>query len=60
MDTLFSNYEYLLENGDRTLRKAALEIVEAGVRKVIPYESVKELVKFDGQVIQIGKMKILS
>ena len=58
MDTLFSNYEYLLENGDRTLRKAALEIVEAGVRKVIPYESVKELVKFDGQVIQIGKMKI--
>ena len=38
MDTLFSNYEYLLENGDRTLRKAALEIVEAGVRKVIPYE----------------------
>ena len=58
MNTIFSNYERLLEGGDRKLRKAALDIVESGVRKVIPYESVKELIHFDGQTICVGQLEI--
>lgn len=36
MSTLFTNYERIIANGDHKLRADALEIAEAGIRRVIP------------------------
>lgn len=58
MTTLFKNYDQLISKGNRNLRKAALDIIEAGVKKVIPYNAVKKLVSADGNVIRVGNLEI--
>ena len=58
MTKLFKNYEQLTSKGNQDLRKAALDIIEAGVKKVIPYDAVNKLVFFDGKTIQVGDLKI--
>ena len=58
MSTIFCNYEQLVAGGNRALRKAALDIADAGVRKVIPYDAVKKLVSYRDGMIRIGALEI--
>lgn len=59
MKTLFHDYERLVDSKDRKLREDALAIVEAGVRRVIPYDAVRELIQFDGKQIRMGELELL-
>lgn len=56
-DTIYDNYEQLFDHGDKKLRKAALDIAEAGIKAVIPYERTKEYVSFDGSVITVNGLR---
>ncbi|MGN0305876.1 MAG: glycerate kinase [Lachnospiraceae bacterium] len=58
MSTIFCNYEQLVAGGNSALRKDVLDIVDAGVKKVIPYEAVKKLISYRNGVICIGTMEI--
>ena len=54
---LFKNEEILSFGDEKSLRQDVLKIVEAGIRKVIPYESTKDAIYYRDGVLQIGKMK---
>ncbi len=58
MSTLFTNYERIIANGDHKLRADALEIAEAGIRRVIPYEAVRRLISCDDSCIRVGSLTI--
>ena len=58
MGTIFSEYERVSAGKNKRLRQAALDIVEEGIRKVIPYEAVRRLISFDGKTIRIGDREI--
>lgn len=50
----FKNKEALLSKGEVKLRADLLEIVESGIRKVIPYESTQALVRKTQEGIAVG------
>jgi len=47
-DTIYDNYEQLIDHGNSKLRKAALDIAEAGIKAVIPYSRTLSYLSFDG------------
>jgi len=50
---MIKNYYKLLDHGQKELRKAALEIVQAGIEKADPEQSTYNLVKMDGYRLKI-------
>jgi glycerate 2-kinase len=58
MNTMFKNFDQLTSKGNQKLRRNALEIIEAGVKKVIPYDAVKKLIQYDGKTISMNDFKI--
>lgn len=54
--TLFDNIDELVDHGSITERKAALSIVEAGIRSVIPYVRTKECVSCNDNTLTIGDL----
>ncbi len=56
MSTLFSNYERIIANGDYKLRADVLEIAEAGIRRVVPYEAVRRLISCEDACIRVGEL----
>ncbi len=55
---LIRNREQLLAHGQRTSRKHALEIIEAGIRGADPGVGTRRLVKLDGEVLHAGPVAI--
>ncbi len=53
-DTIYDNYEQLYDHGNQKLRKAALDIAEAGIRSVIPYDRTKQYVSLSGNVLRVS------
>ena len=53
-NTLFKSKEALLSKGEIKLRADLLEIAESGIRKVIPYESTKALVRRTQDGVAVG------
>lgn len=43
---------------DHKVRADALEIAEAGIRRVIPYEAVRRLISCDDSCIRVGSLTI--
>lgn len=48
-DTIYDNYEQLIDHGNKKLRAVALAIAEAGIKSVIPYNRTKEYISYDGK-----------
>lgn len=53
-DTLFDNRESLLSRGETGLREHVLQIVESGIRSVIPYKSTLKLIRREPEGITVG------
>lgn len=53
-DTIYDNYEELYSHGNSKLRKAALDIAEAGVKSVISYDKTKEYVSVNGDELKVA------
>ena len=48
------NNDELLSHGNVELRKAAIEIINAGIRNADPYVKTKELVSVEGKTLHVG------
>ena len=57
-DSFFKNQEELLSKPESDLRIKALQMAEAGIRKVIPYEATKEQIVVEGKNVRIGSLCI--
>jgi glycerate-2-kinase/phosphoglycerate dehydrogenase-like enzyme len=55
---LIRNREQLLDHGQRTLRKHALEVIETGICAADPGAGTRKLVKLDGEVLYVGPLAI--
>ena len=53
-DTIYDNYEKLWDHGNRKLRKVALDIAEAGIKSVIPYDRTKEYVSISDCSLRVA------
>ncbi len=51
---IIKNTEELLRHGQIRTRKAALSIAEAAIRRAIPYDETKKLIRCDGESVFIG------
>jgi glycerate-2-kinase len=56
--SLFINKEEILAHGEKHLRKDVLDILEAGVKSVVPYESTRSLVQTNENSLFVGDMEI--
>ena len=54
----FQNLDELLDRHSPTLRKAALQIAQAGIQKAIPYDAVKKLITRTESRITIGDLEL--
>lgn len=52
------NLETLLAHGHEKLRRIALDIVDHALAKADPYKAVKELVRLEGDVLQVGELRL--
>ncbi|MDO4553431.1 MAG: DUF4147 domain-containing protein, partial [Bacillota bacterium] len=48
------NRETLLSHGDTALRQAALDILDAGIRRADPYLAAKDMIRLDGDLLTVG------
>ena len=55
----YKNYDKLIEKGQIKVRKDALEIIEAGINRAIPYSGTMNLIQRSNRVLTIGKETIL-
>lgn len=51
------NLDTLLGHGNARLRRIALDIVDHGLAKADPYKAVKELVRLEGDILQVGEIR---
>ncbi len=49
IDTIYDNYEELIDHGNKRLRSIALSIAEAGIKAVIPYDRTWDYISYDGK-----------
>ena len=54
--SIFKNLGQLTGHGSSRLRRDALAIASAGVERVIPYQSVRELVSLEDGILRIGEL----
>lgn len=54
--TLFDNFETLVDHGSSVERNAALAIVEAGIRSVIPNARTRDWVSCDNDALTVGHL----
>ncbi len=52
------NLEMLLSHGNVKLRRMALDIVNHALGRADPYRAVKELVRLQGDILEVGKISI--
>ena len=52
------NLETLLAHGNESLRRIALDIVDHALAKADPYKAVKDLVRLEGDILQVGKIRL--
>jgi glycerate-2-kinase len=55
MNTRIQNPEALLSTGNRTGRKAILQILEAGLQASDPYHNARKLIRLEGGKLVVGK-----
>jgi glycerate 2-kinase len=51
---IIRNREQLLEHGNRRVREHALDILEAGLAAADPYDSIRKLVRIEGDTLHVG------
>jgi hypothetical protein len=52
------NHQGLTSHGNAALRKAAIDIIEHGLRMANPYLAVKRLLQLKGDVLQVGNLEL--
>lgn len=55
---IIKNFEQLVSKGQTKVRADALEIIESGIKRAIPYEETKKLVELSEEFLYIGDKKI--
>jgi glycerate 2-kinase len=54
--TFYKNYEELTAHGQSTVRRAALQIIQEGIRGVAPDLGTRAIVKLKGDVLHVGNL----
>ena len=55
-DTIYDNRDILTSHGSILQRQHALQIAEAGIKSVIPYESTKKYINLRGRTLTVGTL----